>query len=103
MKENKDTLPDRKSNDLEMTSERVGPETPPEVGDSVEIKNAYIGSTQQHPFSDPADARRWANIYEEARYEGRHRFDPSFQWDVPTEKRLIRKVIAHCSNPWPPC
>lgn len=66
----------------------------PLEGDEAEdnIKDPYTGSTQQHAFSHPSDAKYWTNVYEEAKYEGRHRFDPSFQWDSSEEKKLIRKV-----------
>jgi hypothetical protein len=30
-------------------------------------------------------------------YEGRHRYDPSFEWTAKEEKKLVRKV-RHCSG-----
>jgi hypothetical protein len=50
------------------------------------------GSFQDHPFSDPATAQHWRQIYENAEYEGRHRFDPEYTWDVEEEKRLVKRV-----------
>lgn len=71
----------------------TGTHTPLEADESnVKIKDAYTGSTQQHPFSSEVDAAYWRDVYEKAKYEGRHRFDPAIQWDSDTEKKLIRKV-----------
>lgn len=56
------------------------------------IKGGFTASTQENPFSSQADAEYWGQVYEEAKYEGRHRFDPSFQWSPAEEKRLVRKV-----------
>ncbi len=50
------------------------------------------GSYSNHVFSDPKVAEYWRNVYENAHYEGRHRFDPSFTWGATEEKRLKRKV-----------
>lgn len=83
---------DRDKKESELVSTHAAIQSPVEDGDTIKIKDAYLGSTQQHPFSEPRDAARWGNVYEKAKYEGRHRFDPSFQWDAATEKRLIRKV-----------
>lgn len=57
------------------------------------VKDGYTGSTQQHAFSKPANAEYWSSVYEKAKYEGRHRFDPSLQWSSTEEKGLVRKVI----------
>jgi hypothetical protein len=56
------------------------------------LKDPYLGSTHQHPFAIPENAEYWSNVYEKARYEGRHRFDPACQWDAVEEKKLVRKV-----------
>lgn len=56
-----------------------------------EIDGDY-GSYHDHVFSDPQIAEYWRNVYEEAQYEGRHRFDPKFTWSATEEKRLKRKV-----------
>ncbi|KAG7421925.1 hypothetical protein ACKAV7_000235 [Fusarium commune] len=49
-------------------------------------------SSIEHPFSDPEIADRWRKVYENAQYENRHRFDPSFTWTAQEEKRLVRKI-----------
>jgi MFS transporter, ACS family, DAL5 transporter family protein len=53
-----------------------------------------LGSTRDHVFSEPASADYWRKVYEQAGYENRHRFDPSFEWTAEEEKKLIRKVRA---------
>ncbi|KAG4266442.1 hypothetical protein LB506_010464 [Fusarium annulatum] len=49
-------------------------------------------SSVEHPFSDPEVADRWRKVYENAQYENRHRFDPSFTWTAQEEKKLVRKI-----------
>ncbi|KAF5529971.1 permease [Fusarium phyllophilum] len=49
-------------------------------------------SSLEHPFSDPEIADRWRKVYENAQYENRHRFDPSFTWTAQEEKKLVRKI-----------
>ena len=61
-------------------------------GSKVKVKNEHLGSTQQHAFTVPEAAARWNAIYEEAKYEGRHRYDPMLQWSASEEKKLVRKV-----------
>ncbi|KAI1499954.1 allantoate permease [Biscogniauxia marginata] len=51
-----------------------------------------LGSVEPHAFSDPEEARYWQQLYEKAGYEGRHRFDPSFQWSAQGERLLRRKL-----------
>lgn len=60
--------------------------------EAVEDIDGDYGSYGNHIFSDPKVAAYWANIYENATYEGRHRFDPAFTWSATEEKRLKRKV-----------
>lgn len=50
------------------------------------------GSTTDHIFSNDLVADYWRDVYEKAKYEGRHRFDPQFQWSAAEEKRVRRKV-----------
>jgi hypothetical protein len=50
-----------------------------------------LGSTDDHIFSDPIVAGRWQKVYDAAKYEGRHRFDPSYTWTAAEEKALVRK------------
>ncbi|EKG11831.1 hypothetical protein MPH_11327 [Macrophomina phaseolina MS6] len=57
----------------------------------VEVQGDY-GSGRDHIFSDTKVADYWRNIYENAKYEGRHRFDPAFTWTAQEELRVRRKV-----------
>jgi hypothetical protein len=50
------------------------------------------GSYDDHPFSDPTTAEYWRGVYEKAKYEGRHRFDPNYTWSAEEERKLVRKV-----------
>jgi hypothetical protein len=56
------------------------------------VKDEFLGSVQQHPFSSPVAASYWSNIYENCKYECRHRFNASAEWTPSAEKRLVRKV-----------
>ena len=49
----------------------------------------YFG---KNPFSDPATAAHWRDVYEKSRYECRHVFDPEMTWTEEEEKRLVRKI-----------
>ena len=51
--------------------------------------NIVLGT---NPFQDPAVAAHWTQVYDEAKYECRHIFDPSFTWTDEEEKRIIRKL-----------
>ena len=56
-----------------------------------DVSGGY-GSSDEHVFKDPNVADYWRGIYEKARYENRHRFDPDFKWTAEEEKKLVRKV-----------
>nr|UWK20095.1 major facilitator superfamily transporter (MSF) [Trichoderma rubi] len=62
------------------------------TGEIPERNNGSFGSTDDHPFTDPAMTAHWTQIYEKANYENRHRFDPEFTWTAEEEKRLVRKI-----------
>ncbi|CAK7206364.1 hypothetical protein SEUCBS139899_009155 [Sporothrix eucalyptigena] len=47
---------------------------------------------EKNPFSDPDVAAYWRNVYENANYECRHVFDPSFTWSEEEERKLVRKL-----------
>ncbi|KAL0942649.1 yil166c-like protein [Colletotrichum truncatum] len=64
----------------------VGNDLPPSTGE-------YLGSIEPHVFSNPRRAAHWQQIYENATYEGRHRFDASLTWSAEEEKRLKKKVM----------
>lgn len=50
------------------------------------------GSANEHIFSDPTVANHWRGVYEGARYENRHRFDPDLKWTAEEERKLVRKI-----------
>ncbi|CAI9636664.1 mfs general substrate transporter [Alternaria burnsii] len=52
----------------------------------------HYGSSADHSFSDPATAQHWRQIYENAEYEGRHRFNPHYTWEAEEEKRLVKRL-----------
>ncbi|KAK5458230.1 hypothetical protein LTS15_004310 [Exophiala xenobiotica] len=91
---------DEKSNEAsKMVQEKkpqsitTGSVVPLDVDDTQSnLRDPFLGSTQQHPFATPENAEYWSNVYEGAKYEGRHRFDPACQWDAAEEKRLVRKL-----------
>lgn len=50
--------------------------------------------TSLNPFADPEVAERYAALYEKAKYECRHVFDPTMTWTREEERRLVRKIDA---------
>ena len=48
-----------------------------------------------NPFADPSIAEHYRKIYEDAKYECRHVFDPDLEWEPAEEKKLIRKLDWH--------
>ena len=46
-------------------------------------------------FSDPEIVAHYRSVYEKAKYECRHVFDPEVTWEPDEEKRLIRKLDWH--------
>ncbi|KAJ4372801.1 hypothetical protein N0V86_008167 [Didymella sp. IMI 355093] len=50
------------------------------------------GSYEDHPFSNPAIAQHWRDVYDKAEYEGRHRFDPEYTWTAEEERRLDFRI-----------
>lgn len=49
-------------------------------------------SLAKNPFLDPEAAARWKQVYEDAKYECRHVFDPTLTWTEEEEKVLVRKL-----------
>lgn len=64
------------------------------TGSSGDVERAAndLGSDGEHAFSDPKVAEYWRGVYENAKYECRHRFDPSATWTPEEEKKLRRRV-----------
>ena len=51
-----------------------------------------VGKTDSNPFLDPKVAEHYRQIYEDAKYECRHVFDPSLEWTAEEEKNVVRKL-----------
>lgn len=66
--------------------------TPGASAHDEEVATSKDGSHSDHVFSDPKVAEYWRGVYEKARYECRHRFDPSATWTADEEKKLRRRV-----------
>ncbi|KAL2684638.1 hypothetical protein Neosp_005717 [[Neocosmospora] mangrovei] len=69
-----------------LVNDRSPSDSPTDSGDET------ASSTIEHVFSDPQVADRWRKVYENAKYENRHRFDPNYTWTAEEEKRLVRKL-----------
>ncbi|KAF7193462.1 putative transporter [Pseudocercospora fuligena] len=59
---------------------------------SSELVEGDHGSDRNHVFADEKVADYWRDVYEKAKYEGRHRFDPDITWSADEEKKLKRKI-----------
>ncbi|KAM7200380.1 allantoate permease [Naviculisporaceae sp. PSN 640] len=69
-----------------------GFETKPSNASKESLSSDGYGSSDEHIFSDPTVANHWRGIYEGARYENRHRFDPNYKWTAEEEKKILRKI-----------
>lgn len=72
--------------------------TDPSIDGFPPSTGSQLGSVEPHVFSHPARAEHWREIYENAKYECRHRFDPSFQWSHQGEVLVKRKVLSPTSQ-----
>lgn len=74
----------------------TAPESNQALGETmlIDTEKHGLGSIGEHVFSDPAVAAHWREIYENAKYESRHRFDPGLTWSAQSERLLKRKVIS---------
>lgn len=52
-------------------------------------------NVDENPFKTPEVAERWMAVYEKAKYECRHVFDPALTWSEEDEKKIIRKLDWH--------
>lgn len=62
------------------------------------VNSEGYGSSDDHIFKDPLVASHWRDIYEQANYENRHRFDPDLQWTAEEEKKVLRKIDFRISE-----
>ncbi|KAK4494268.1 hypothetical protein PRZ48_014566 [Zasmidium cellare] len=64
----------------------------PSLHPSEFVVGDYGSDARYTVFSDPSVADYWRKVYDNAQYEGRHRFDPEISWSADEEKKLKRKV-----------
>lgn len=82
-----------KVGDVKVTDEkRLGSLEPASTSSVSVASSAGYGSSDEHIFKDPAVAQYWRGVFDKAKYENRHRFDPDFTWTAEEEKKLVRKV-----------
>ncbi|TID16702.1 hypothetical protein CANINC_004154 [Pichia inconspicua] len=48
--------------------------------------------SKNNPFANEKFAQRYAKVYEDAKYECRHRFDPDFKWTKEQQRKLNWKL-----------
>jgi len=85
----------QQSDHFPLDKKKSEPTTTPSVTasqESLALTDGGYGSSDEHIFKDPAAAEYWVGVYEKARYENRHRFDPTFTWTTEEEKKLVRKI-----------
>ena len=81
---------DMASKDVNATADSLDGTTPSLRSEELVVGD--YGSDSNHVFSDPKVADYWRGVYENAKYEGRHRFDPTLTWSADEEKKLKRRV-----------
>lgn len=54
------------------------------------VSEESIGHVDHNPFADPEVAERYRMIYEKAKYECRHIYEPTATWTREEEKAVIR-------------
>ena len=83
-------MPGRKSS---TTSGELKPEPKPSLSPSASLsgESSDRNNLTGNGFAAGASAEYYEPI---AEYEGRHRYDPSAQWDEQEEKKLVRKVFS---------
>lgn len=62
------------------------------VQDIESISSTSINEDLKNPFKDPEVAKYWSGVYEDAKYECRHLFDPEFTWSAKEERKLVWKL-----------
>ncbi|CAK7219828.1 hypothetical protein SCUCBS95973_003953 [Sporothrix curviconia] len=81
---------DRKESSSSPTPKEAGVFTSGADGSSSDDGESF--ALQKNPFADPEVAEYWRGVYENATYECRHVFDPSFTWSEEEERKLVRKL-----------
>ncbi|AEY97432.1 FAER444Wp [Eremothecium gossypii FDAG1] len=71
-----------------------------ELSSTKEFNAVWSDSEEQrtvgdNPFEDPNVAEYYRKVYEDAKYECRHAFDPKLTWTKEEERRIVRKLDIH--------
>jgi hypothetical protein len=90
--------------DKDISEKAISEQDPPEysedhqgAGDSgVTEKSFWQRSTRNGTFDDDGLEEYYVPI---EKYEGRHRYDPKFEWNPKEEKRVVRKVSMAIALP----
>lgn len=79
--------------DFDPTSGIVEPPAKQSVVSSVSLDHGRESEDlDKNPFLDTKIADHYRKIYEVAKYECRHVFDPDLTWTYAEERRLVRKL-----------
>ena len=81
----------------DISEKAISEQDPPEYSDEhrtagdagITDKSFWQRSTRNGTFDDDGLEEYYVPI---EKYEGRHRYDPKFEWDPKEEKRVVRKV-----------
>lgn len=52
---------------------------------------------EKNPFADPEVAEYYSTLYDEANYESRKAYDPSFYWSQKEERKIVWKLDFRCA------
>ncbi|AGO11524.1 AaceriAER444Wp [[Ashbya] aceris (nom. inval.)] len=71
-----------------------------ELNSTKEVNDSWSDSEVQsahgdNPFADPSVADYYRKVYDDAKYECRHAFDPKLSWTKEEERRIVRKIDIH--------
>ena len=66
------------------------------VGTFDEPASGYTDAElRANPFLDPKTEEYYRKLYEDAKYECRHVFDPHLEWLPAEERKVVRKIDWH--------
>jgi hypothetical protein len=68
--------------------------------EGVVVSDEDSNTSTTNIFSDPEVASHYVSVYNEAKYECRHVFDPDLEWTKKEERGIIRKLDWHGKIPF---
>jgi hypothetical protein len=83
---------DEKHQGVVADTQLASPDNTMGVSQRFSTKGGSDGSEGEHVFSDPTVEAYWRSVYDDAKYESRHRFDPTLTWSAQSERLLKKKV-----------